>query len=277
MLSLTNVKSLDSLIEFCAIIGDLLDEDIVVTISDTEKVIKYHPGKKLKLPLSDGMILPNGSALKKSMQRNEAINEVIAKEVYGIPFRSICNPIKNEHNKVIGGISIARSLEIHNELLQSAETLSSSLSEITASVSNVTNNAQMLAESHYKVMDSVKEANDAMKETDGVLNFINQISSQTNLLGLNAAIEAARAGESGRGFGVVAEEIRKLSKGSSEAVKGVHDILQKIVKSVEKISNEIRDTSEATEEQAAATEEINASVEELGAISNMMINIGKKI
>jgi methyl-accepting chemotaxis protein len=116
-----------------------------------------------------------------------------------------------------------------------------------------------------------------MKETDEVLNFIKEISSQTNLLGLNAAIEAARAGENGRGFGVVAEEIRKLSKGSAEAVKGVHDILQKIVKSVNKISKEIGDTSEATEEQAAATEQINASVEELNSISEIMVHIGKKL
>jgi hypothetical protein len=277
MINLSNIKSLVDLVNFGEVIGDLMDDDIAVSISDTEKILKYYPGRNLILPISDGMILPNGSALKSSMVKNKSINDIIPKSVYGISFRSICNPIINEKGKVIGGISVARSLEIQSELIESAENLTSSLIEISESVTDVANNAQMLAESHYKVMDSVKEANNAMKETDEVLNFIKEISSQTNLLGLNAAIEAARAGENGKGFGVVAEEIRKLSKNSSEAVKGVHDILQKIVKSVDKISREIKDTSEATEEQAAATEQINASIEELNSISEMMVHIGKKL
>lgn len=277
MLNLYNIKSLQDLVDFGAVIGELMDEDIAVSVSDTEKIIKYYSGRNLKLPLKDGMILPQGSALKKSMTTKKPMNEVMPKELYGISFRSICNPIMNESGKVIGGISVLRSLAIQSELMSSAENLSESLSEISTSATNVANNAQMLAESHYKVLDSVKEANAAMSETDEVLNFIKDISTQTNLLGLNAAIEAARAGENGRGFGVVAEEIRKLSTSSSEAVKGVHDILQKIIHSVNKISKEIESTGDATEEQAASTEQINASIEELNSISDIVANIARKL
>ena len=59
------------------------------------------------------------------------------------------------------------------------------------------------------------------KDTDGILSFI-----QTNMLGLNAAIEAARAGDAGRGFKVVATEIRKLSTSTSESVKKVDSVLK---------------------------------------------------
>jgi hypothetical protein len=277
MISLDNIKSLEDLIVYGAVIGEMMDDDIVVAVSDTEKVLKYYPGRKLNLNVHDGMILPDKSALKKSMLQKKPINEVIPKEVYGTAFRSISNPIIDNTGKVIGGISISKSLEIQSELINSSETLTSSLQEISASVTSVAGNAQVLAESHMRVVSSAKEASDIMKETDEVLNFIRNISSQTNLLGLNAAIEAARAGENGRGFGVVAEEIRKLSTNSSEAVKKIYDILEKAVKAVNKISSELEHTSDATQEQAAATEEINASVEELTSISEVLITIGRKL
>jgi len=65
-------------------------------------------------------------------------------------------------------------------------------------------------------------------EISGIIGIISTISEQTNLLALNAAIEAARAGESGKGFGVIAEEVRKLAIQSSEAVKSISDIINRI-------------------------------------------------
>jgi len=278
MISLKEINSLDDLIKLSYIFQEILGEDdISVTIFDTEKILNHIPGTKLKLPVTNGMILPENSPAKKAMRKNQASNIVVSKEVYGIAYRTICTPITDANGIVIGAITVSKNLDKHNELLESAENLSSSLQQIGASITSVANDAIKLTESNNKVVESAKEANSAMKETDEVLSFIKQIANQTNLLGLNAAIEAARAGEHGKGFSVVAEEIRKLSQNSNEAVKKIYLILENAIKAVDKITLEVDGTIISTEQQAAATQEITASIEELNTVAERLVHLGNEL
>ncbi|MBD3860824.1 methyl-accepting chemotaxis protein [Bacillus sp. 28A-2] len=106
------------------------------------------------------------------------------------------------------------------------------LVEKTASQMNVIDESVKKAENVIRALESKS------KDITQILGVINGIADQTNLLALNAAIEAARAGESGRGFSVVAEEVRKLAVQSANSAKEIENLIKEIVQDID-VSQEV--------------------------------------
>jgi methyl-accepting chemotaxis protein len=154
----------------------------------------------------------------------------------------------------------------------------------------------------YNAADVMKKLGDSSNEISNVVELIEEIADQTNLLALNAAIEAARAGEQGRGFAVVADEVKKLSERTSAAIKNVAEMirriqsdsngainaiskgivkvnngreyakqastsLEKIIESVSKVSNIIEQVAIANEQQSQGAQHISESMVMISNVS----------
>lgn len=155
---------------------------------------------------------------------------------------------------------------INDNILQ----ISATMQELAASATDVSTNQS-------KLNQEINNVNVVSCKINEVMDFIKDIADETRLLGLNAAIEAARAGEAGLGFGVVAQEIRKLSGDSKQTVGKIKDFTTMIQESVDKTVAMGNATSTTIEQQAAAIEEVTSSIQEVTNMTESLYALAKNI
>ncbi|WP_443216520.1 methyl-accepting chemotaxis protein [Salinivibrio sp. IB872] len=119
--------------------------------------------------------------------------------------------------------------------------------------------SQNVSEQAIEASNQVNQLNQHAQSIENIVTTIKQIAEQTNLLALNAAIEAARAGEQGRGFAVVADEVRGLSQRTSKSTTEIADVVdenQQLIKGVSEAMERVSEQSSLGQEKVTAVDEV---------------------
>ncbi|MCX8027565.1 MAG: methyl-accepting chemotaxis protein [Thermodesulfovibrionales bacterium] len=315
------------------IIWFLVKKKVITPLQNlTNDVNKIAKGD-LTLKISYGSKGDEIHALSSSMQTminafNSMINKILssAKNVV-----SSVDVLKERANKTTQGAQNQSSQA--TQIATAAEEMSQTITDIARNASTASESSEIamkFADEGKKVSDGaidsvnsvynstiqlasmIEKLNNRASEIGDIVTVIKDIADQTNLLALNAAIEAARAGEQGRGFAVVADEVRKLAErtikataeitekinavqsesqqtmtsmqGASEEVtkatdfiKKVGDALNEIVDSVQKVRDQIMQIATAVDEQSAASEEVAKNIEKTSNIAKEMERMAEDV
>lgn len=254
-----------------------------------------------------------------AMSENDDLNQKITREYVG-KFSNIKNALNNiidKFNRIISDISstadqVAAGAKQVSEssmtLAQGSCEQASSVEELNATILNINENtafnarnakeAENLATQSQKnaqngdkdmnqMLISMKGINESSNNIAKIIKVIDDIAFQTNLLALNAAVEAAKAGASGKGFSVVADEVRSLAGKSKDAAKEITDLIDDSIKKVEegsqtadktakalhtilgdvsKVSTIITQISEASDQQAEAISQVTQGLSQITSV-----------
>jgi methyl-accepting chemotaxis protein len=179
-------------------------------------------------------------------------------------------------------IELKKSAE---EVAKTANEVNIQTEEITDSIQQIRRGAVVQADNANRGLESIDEVRNiigtSLKNLEGLIKIIEDVTKQTKVLALNAAIEAAKAGEFGRGFSIVADNVRRLSDETKKSTLDIQNLIVEIIQNLnEKVSNlheTFRSFTVQSEEFSASSEEVAAATEEQTAEMNKLSYSSEKL
>lgn len=197
--------------------------------------------------LSDSSVVLKNANITISQASDTVLTQVISVSTAAEEMVSVSGDIAQNCN-----LAATRSDETHAITTESMDLVKNTVESILRHSQKTQEDAEI-----------IKKLGEQTQKIDGILSTIQDIASQTNLLALNAAIEAARAGEHGRGFAVVADEVRALASRTSDSAKEISEMISGVQNDVQKASTSITQTVSEMETIARNSEQVQNTLENI--------------
>lgn len=277
MSELQGSEILDCFIKIAPCYNDVTPGDMGIAIIKDGRYVFYSPAEDLDLGVKMGDPVNPGAA-RQAIETGKPVTRIIQaeKSAYGVGYIACAVPFK-DGDKVVGCTSVTQSVSIWEKLNGVSSEVAASSQQLTAGMEELASQASEVSKTAEELDLLSKNLLGFAHNTDEIVSFIKNVADQTNLLGLNAAIEAARVGEMGRGFSVVAEEVRKLAVASAESVKNISSSLAEIHEAIKNISQKSNNIDESINNQNMAINEMANSSQNLAEIAGRLVETAKNI
>ncbi|SDW47847.1 Methyl-accepting chemotaxis protein (MCP) signalling domain-containing protein [Alicyclobacillus hesperidum] len=260
-------KKLQEILQVAEVWKSCFAEPTSILVTDREKVLIHLPAD-----FDHADIAPNSplKSLASSDRENQKFLTAfqtgvpqrleVGPEKFGFPFVVTYNPIR-DGDQTVGMIMTTTSLEKFDQLRAMSDNLATTVEEMNAITDEVAQMAMAISHRLQNLSESSQRITELAQQAFQVIRVIEDLARDSHLLGLNAAIEAARAGDYGKGFGVVADEIRKLAADSQMGSKQIVSFLKDINESTLKSTSSIHEIAATTQEHSASLQELKRAFE----------------
>ena len=232
-------------------IDDVSDKLVAISEGNlTEKIEKEYVGDFERLKVSINKIIEAlNFSMKEILEAADSVHEKAQKvSVEATGMEENVSDVSNQVDEVH-----ARIKEVKVRFVDSLEQTNNSIT-LSDDAGEALNKCDSIKDELIEAMSRISEKS---KDIADIINIIKDIASQTNLLALNASIEAARAGESGRGFSVVADNVRILAEQTSSALSNSSSLINESVQAVEEGNRLVNETASSMKIAVQKTKEVN--------------------